>query len=73
MKTNAIAFAFCASALLAIPALAQPAAPGPEMTKTLAENDKTIVTDNVLQPGESGPWPCAWAGPSITSRAALSS
>ena len=57
MKNNMIAFAFCASACLALPAMAQTpaAAVNPEMTKVLAENAKTTVSDNVLKPGESGP------------------
>ena len=52
MKTNAIAFAICASAFLASPALAQ-MAPGGPMIKTLAENDKLSVTENWLKPGEA--------------------
>jgi hypothetical protein len=52
MKTNAIAFAICASAFLASPALAQMAA-DPPMIKTLAENDKLSVTENWLKPGQS--------------------
>jgi hypothetical protein len=52
MKTNAIAFAICASAFLASPALAQMAADAP-MIKTLAENGKLTVTENWLKPGQS--------------------
>ncbi|HEX4027497.1 MAG TPA: hypothetical protein VHX18_07745 [Rhizomicrobium sp.] len=52
MKINAIAFAICASAFLASPALAQMAADAP-MIKTLAENNKLSVTENWLKPGES--------------------
>jgi hypothetical protein len=46
-----ITFAFFASALLISPALAQTA--GTPVIKTLAENDKVIVTENWLKPGES--------------------
>ena len=52
MKTNAIAFAICASAFLVSPALAQMAADAP-MVKTLAENDKMTVSENWLKPGQS--------------------
>jgi len=52
MKTNAIAFAICASACLASPALAQ-MAPDAPMVKTLAENDKLTITENWLKPGQS--------------------
>lgn len=53
MKTNTVVFAFCASAFLASPALAQMTADMP-MIKTLAENDKLTITDNWLKPGQSG-------------------
>ncbi len=53
MKINTIVFAFCASAFLASPALAQMAADAP-VTKMLAENDKLAITDNWLKPGQSG-------------------
>jgi hypothetical protein len=52
MKTNAIAFAICASASLVSPALAQTSA-DMGMIKTLAENDKLSVTENWLKPGQS--------------------
>ena len=52
MKTNAIAFAICATAFLASPALAQMGADAP-IIKTLAENDKLSVTENWLKPGQS--------------------
>ena len=52
MKTNAIAFVICASAFLVPPAMAQMAADAPA-TKTLAENDKLIITENWLKPGQS--------------------
>ena len=51
MTSNRITFAFFASTLLISPSLAQTA--GTPMIKTLAENDKVLVTDNVLKPGES--------------------
>jgi hypothetical protein len=57
MKTNAIAFAICASAFLASPAVAQPVAGAMSSnmgaTKTLAENDKLTITENWLKPGQS--------------------
>jgi hypothetical protein len=57
MKTNIIAFAICASAFLASPALAQPAvgamSSNEGTVKTPAENDKLTITENVLKPGQS--------------------
>jgi hypothetical protein len=52
MKTSTIAFAFCVSAFLASPVLAQTSA-DMGVIKTLAENDKLSVTENWLKPGQS--------------------
>ena len=57
MKTNIIAFVIGASAFLASPVLAQPAvgamSSNEGTVKTLAENDKLTITENVLKPGQS--------------------
>jgi hypothetical protein len=53
-----MSFALCATAILAFaaPAFAQMGMAMPtEAPKTLAENAKMIITDNVLKPGQSGP------------------
>ena len=52
MKANTIAFALCASAFLAAPALAQMTT-DMGTSKTLAQNDKLTVTENWLKPGQS--------------------
>ena len=54
MKTNVIALAFCATALLASPAFAQAAADA-MTTKTLAETDKLTVSESWLKPGQTAP------------------
>ena len=56
MTSTRMSFALCTSVLLAFaaPVQAQTAMPM-EAPKTLAENSKLIITDNVLKPGQSGP------------------
>lgn len=52
MKANTIAFALCASAFLAPPALAQMTT-DMGTVKTLAQTDKLTITENWLKPGQS--------------------
>jgi hypothetical protein len=57
MKATIFAVAICASAFLALPAVAQPAVAAMSSNegavKTLAENDKLTITENWLKPGQS--------------------